>query len=55
MRTQIDLVASGLDVVPQIQIRREDGQVAGERALVLRQDALPFAGGAYFAVSLIKI
>jgi len=52
MRTQIDLVASGLDVVPQIQIRREDGQVAGERALVLRQDALPFAGGASAAAAV---
>lgn len=36
VRARIDLVASGLDVVPQIQIRREDGQVAGERTLVFR-------------------
>lgn len=44
VRAQIDLVTSSLDVVPEIQIRGEDGQVAGERALVFRQDTLPFAG-----------
>lgn len=46
MRTEIDLMAGGFDVMPQIQIRREDGQVTCQRPLMLRQGALPFAAGA---------
>lgn len=41
MRTEIDLMAGGLDVMSQIQIGRENGQVSCQRTLMLWQ--CPFA------------
>lgn len=53
MRTEVDLMAGGLDVMPQVQIRREDGQVAGEWSLVFGKNAFPVGAGCAAATSTI--
>lgn len=53
MGTEVDLVAGRLDVMPQIQIRREDGKVAGEWSLVLGENAFPVRAGGAAATAAI--
>lgn len=51
MWTEIDLMASGLDVMSQIQIGRENGQVSCQRTLMLWQCTFAFTAAGAAAAS----